>query len=109
MNDQPKSYKIAEKIQKLIEESEGTRLHATDIWQKVLKDELEALITPIKPIRILYCDDWQALYVDETKVYENHTIPLDVILDHLPIDIKSENKDEEDVTMQDFPQFFENN
>jgi hypothetical protein len=43
MSDTPRSYKVAEKIQRLIENSNGVRLHATDIWQQVLKEEFEQL------------------------------------------------------------------
>jgi len=31
--------------------------------------------------------DWEALYVDGKKRYENHSIPLDIILDVLGIKI----------------------
>ena len=32
--------------------------------------------------------DWEALYIDGVKVYENHSVPLDVVMKQLGIKIK---------------------
>ena len=38
--------------------------------------------------------DWEALYIDGVKVYENHSIPVNVVLKMLGIEIEYFNHEE---------------